>query len=79
MPSEYANTTRINYTPEAAREMLANIKPAQPIMGKDQFYNPQQEEKQYDDAYRAIYAEAPNVRKQDDLKDKIALAQNTTI
>ena len=79
MPIEYANTTRINYTPEAAREMLANIKPAQPIMGKDQFYNPQQEEKQYDDAYRAIYAEAPNVRKQDDLKDKIALAQNTTI
>jgi len=79
MPNEYANTTRINYTPEAAREMLANIKPAQPIMGKDQFYNPQQEEKQYDDAYRAIYAEAPNVRKQDDLKDKIALAQNTTI
>ena len=79
MPSEYANTTRINYTPEAAREMLANVKPAQPIMGKDQFYNPQQEEKQYDDAYRAIYAEAPNVRKQDDLKDKIALAQNTTI
>ena len=79
MPSEYANTTRINYTPEAAREMLANVKPAQPIMGKDQFYNPQQEEKQYDDAYRAIYAEAPNVRKQDNLKDKIALAQNTTI
>lgn len=79
MPSEYANTTRINYTPEAAREMLANVKPAQPIIGKDQFSNPQQEEKQYDDAYRALYAGASSARKDEELRDKIALAQNTTI
>lgn len=79
MPSEYANTTRINYTSEAAREMLANVKPAQPIIGKDQFSNPQQEEKQYDDAYRALYAGASSARKDEELRDKIALAQNTTI
>lgn len=79
MPSEYANTTRIKYTPEAAREMLANVKPAQPIIGKDQFSNPQQEEKQYDDAYRALYAGVSSARKDEELRDKIALAQNTTI
>ena len=74
--SEYANTEKIAYSPAAANAMLARIKSS---TGNNQFSNPQQEEKQYDDAYRALYAGASSARKDEELRDKIALAQNTTI